>query len=43
MDLRETGWEVVDKIHLASGGDQWSSCENSNEPSGSIKGGDFVD
>jgi hypothetical protein len=23
MDLRETGWEVVDWIHLAQDGDQW--------------------
>jgi hypothetical protein len=41
MDLRETGWEDVDWIHLAQDRDQWEACERGNEPSGSIKGGEF--
>jgi hypothetical protein len=37
MDLREIGCEGVDWIHLAG------CCEHSNETSGSIKGGTFLD
>jgi hypothetical protein len=38
-DLRETGWEGVDWMQLA----QVGCCEHGNEPSGSIKGGEFLD
>jgi hypothetical protein len=37
MDLREIKSESVDWIHLAH------PCEDGNEPSGSIKGGEFLD
>jgi hypothetical protein len=38
MDLRETGWDVMDWIDLTQDKDQWEgSCEHGNEPSGSIK------
>jgi hypothetical protein len=37
MDVRELGWEAVDCIHVALG-----FCEHVNEPSGSIKGGEFL-
>jgi hypothetical protein len=39
VDLRETGWEDVDRIHLAVA----ASCEHGNEASGSTKGWDFFD
>jgi hypothetical protein len=41
MDLRETGWEVVDWIHVAQNRDQWLVV--GNEPSGSVKSGEFLD
>jgi hypothetical protein len=41
MDLREIRWEDVDWIHLAQDRTVADSCEHSNEPSGSIKGGNF--
>jgi hypothetical protein len=28
MDLRETGWEIVDWIHLAQDRDQWQAVVN---------------
>jgi hypothetical protein len=28
MDLREIGWEGVDWLHLAQGGDQWLAVVN---------------
>jgi hypothetical protein len=38
MDLRETGWDGIDWIDLAQDRYHWKgSCENGNEPSGSIK------
>jgi hypothetical protein len=38
MDIRETGWDVVNWTHLAQDGRQMEgSCEHGNEPSGSIK------
>jgi hypothetical protein len=44
MDLREIGSEGVDWIHLAQDRGQWGGgCEHGNEPSGSIKGGEFLD
>jgi hypothetical protein len=35
MGLREIGWEVLDWIDL--------DVEHCNDPSGSIKGGEFLD
>jgi hypothetical protein len=44
MDLREIGFGNVDWIHLAQDRDRCAgSCEHGNEPSGSIKCGEFVD
>jgi hypothetical protein len=44
MDLREIGWEGVDWMHLAYDKGTVASCfEHDNEPSGSIKGGGFLD
>jgi hypothetical protein len=37
MDLREVGWGRMDWIDLAQDRPVESSCEHSNEPSGSIK------
>jgi hypothetical protein len=44
MDIRETGWESVDGINLDQDKDQWLAgfCEHGNEPSGSIKEGNFL-
>jgi hypothetical protein len=39
MDLNDMGYLVVDWIHLSHG----SFCEHGNEPSGSIKRGEFLD
>jgi hypothetical protein len=41
MDLKETGYEGVDWIHQAQDG--WGPMVCSCEPSGSIKGGEFLD
>jgi hypothetical protein len=45
MDLREIEFGDVEWIHLAQDTDRWQagSCEHSNEPSGSIKFGEFLD
>jgi hypothetical protein len=44
MHLMEIGWEGVDWMHLAKDGGKWRGCcEHGNEPSGSIKGGEFLD
>jgi hypothetical protein len=40
-DLREIGFGDVDWIHLAQG-HVAGSCEHGNEPSGSIKCGNFL-
>jgi hypothetical protein len=43
IDLRGTGWDGMDWIHLAQDRDQWraggleGSCEHSSGPSGSVK------
>jgi hypothetical protein len=43
IHLKEIRWED-DWIHLAQNRDQSAgSCEDGNEPSGSIKGGKFLD
>jgi hypothetical protein len=41
MVLTEIRWEVVDWIHLSTG-TNCGTCECCNEPSGSIKAGDFM-
>jgi hypothetical protein len=43
MNLREIGWEGVDWIHLAQVGTVAGSYELGNEPSGSIKDGEFLE
>jgi hypothetical protein len=44
MDLREIGFGDVDWIHWAQDRDRWQgSYEHSNELSGSIKCGEFLD
>jgi hypothetical protein len=44
MDVVEIGWKNVDWMHLTQDRDQWwGCCEHSNEPSGSIKGREFLD
>jgi hypothetical protein len=43
MDLKEVGWEGVDYIHLAQCRDQCWAIEHGNEPSDSIKDGEFFD
>jgi hypothetical protein len=42
MDIREMWWKGVEWIHLAQGSVA-GSFGHGNEPSGSIKGGDFLD
>jgi hypothetical protein len=42
MDLRAIGFESLDQIYLAQGKDA-CSCEHGNEPSGSMKRGEFLD
>jgi hypothetical protein len=41
MDHREVGWEGMDWIELAEDRDRWRDLVN--EPSGSIKYGEFLD
>jgi hypothetical protein len=43
VNLKEIGLEGMDWIHMAGWGPVASSCELCNEPSGSIKGGQFLD
>ena len=43
MDLQEVGCEGMDWIELAQDRDMVGSCECGNEPSGSIKCGEFLD
>ena len=43
MDLQEVGCEGMDWIKLAQDRDVMATCECSNEPSGSIKCGEFLD
>jgi hypothetical protein len=43
MNLREIMWEGVDWVLLTQDRDQWRTCENGNEPSVSIKRGEFLD
>jgi hypothetical protein len=40
MELKETGWEDVDWLHLAQDGDQWRElCEHGDERYVSMGGG----
>jgi len=43
MDLKETGLEGVDWIHLAQWGPVKGFCADGYEPPGSIKSGEFLD
>jgi hypothetical protein len=43
MDLGEIGFGDVDWIHWAQDRQVAGSCEHGNEPSGSIKCGEFLD
>jgi hypothetical protein len=44
MDHEEIGWGVLDWMHLAQDRGQWQALfEDGNEPSGSIKSGEFLD
>jgi hypothetical protein len=44
MDLKEMGFECMYLSNLTQERDQWwLTCENSNEPSGSINAREFLD
>jgi len=47
MCIRTDLWETVGSYGLDASGSGWvpvlSSCKHRNEPSGSIKGGEFLD
>jgi hypothetical protein len=44
MDLQKVRWGDMDLIALAEDRDRWSgTCECQNDPSGSIKCGEFLD
>jgi len=44
MDLGEIGWEILAWVHLAQDRDQYLvCCKHGIEPSGSIKGSDFLE
>jgi hypothetical protein len=44
MDLQEVGWCSMDWIDMAQDRDRWAGCcESGNEPSVSIKRGEFLD
>jgi hypothetical protein len=42
-DLRETGWEGVERIHPAQDRDQWQDLGNTIMNFASIKGDEFLD
>jgi len=43
MDLQEMGWRGMDWIDLAQDRHVAGACKSGNEPSGSIKWGEFLD
>jgi hypothetical protein len=43
MDLQEVGCRVKNRIELAQDRQVEGTCECSNEPSGSIECGEFID
>jgi hypothetical protein len=43
MDLTEKEWEGVDWIHLTQEGTSGGLCEHGNEPSGYLKGREFLE
>jgi hypothetical protein len=44
MDISEIGWGGMDVIVLTQDRNQWRvSCEHGNEPSGSVKGSEFLE
>jgi hypothetical protein len=44
MDRRKIGWEVVAWMHVVQNRDQWRALyEHSDETSGSVKCGEFID
>jgi hypothetical protein len=45
IDVREIGLECLESMYLAQDEGQpvAGSCEHGNEPSGSIKGGEFLE
>jgi hypothetical protein len=43
MVIREIRWKGLERIHLAQDRQAAGSCEHGNEPSGSIKGREFID
>jgi hypothetical protein len=43
MDLQQVGWEGMGRIDLVYDSQAVGSCECGNEPSGSIKCGEFLD
>jgi hypothetical protein len=43
IDLRERGWVGVDWMHLGQDRDHWRPLVNSNEPSVSTNGWEFLD
>jgi hypothetical protein len=43
MDLRETGWRIMDWIDLVQDRDSWWAREYGNEPLGFIKCGELLE
>jgi hypothetical protein len=46
MDIQEVGWGDIDSTDVAQDSERWQvtgPCERGNEPSGSIKCGEFLE
>ena len=43
MDLQEVGYGYMDWIGVAQDRDRWRTLVSGNEPSGSVKCGEFLD